>query len=349
MPVSISDLWTPDVWIEGMREKQATFPSALNAGIVTRTAQLDAIASGEGVAVKIPFFKDITDQSDEVQVENTGPTTDNGQPSGQMAAPVLNRVTKNSATALAAQVSGSDPVGSMVSQLTERRLKQRQATLISILRGVLGGGATALNGAAPLSAVRYGGTSAEIFTETGAGATSANKISPDVFIDTLSLLGELADDLRNGVFLCHPNIKAALMKLDAASFKNGVASGLPFSITTYRDIPIFVSSALVRAGTTSGYVYDSYLLARGVVGMGEKAQAADKIDVASLQFDSDMDKNNELIYDRTRFLMHVNGTKWKGTPAAQSATNAELQTVGNWDLVFQTANRCGVALLRTNG
>ena len=348
MPVLISDLWTPAVWINGATEKQATLPSLFNSGVVTRTPELDAIATGAGTTVNIPFFKDITDQADEVQIENTGPTTDNGQPSGLMVGTVLNRVTKNSATALAAQVSGSDPVGSMTAQIAERRLKQRQTTLIATLRGLFNATAAA-NAAAPLSAVRYGGTTAEPFIETGNTAVAANKISADVWIDTCALMGELADDLKNGVFLCHPVVKAALMKLDGASFKNGVQSGLPFTITTYREVPIFTSAALARAGTTNGFVYDSYLMTRGSVGMGEKAQQGDVVDAASLQFWRDPDKNNEYIYDRTRFLMQVLGTKWVGTPAAQSATNTELQTAANWNLVFQTANRCGVTCLRTNG
>jgi hypothetical protein len=349
MPVLISDLWTPDVWINGIREKMATLPSAMNAGIVTSSDVLAAAAEGAGTSVNIPFFKDISDQADEIQVENTAPTTDNGQPGGLQVAAILNRLTKNSVAALAAQVSGSDPVGAIVSQLAARRLKQRQATLIAILRGLLGGGATALNGAAPLSAVRYGGTTAEIFIEAGATAVAANKISADVFIKTKALLGELGDELKNGVFLCHPDIKAALEILDVAGFQTGTPSGLPFAITTYRDVPIFTSAALVRAGTTSGFVYDSFLLSRGVVGIGEKAQRGDTIDTASLSYDSDKEKNNEAIYDRTRFLMHVNGTKWIGTPDGQSATNAELQTVGNWSLVYTSAARVGAAMIRTNG
>jgi len=34
MPTTISDLWIPDIWLQTMREKQATFPSLLNSGVV---------------------------------------------------------------------------------------------------------------------------------------------------------------------------------------------------------------------------------------------------------------------------------------------------------------------------
>lgn len=347
MPVLISDLWTPSVWVDEMRERQATFPSVFNAGIVQRSPLFDEIASGAGTSANIPFFRDITDQSDEIQVENTAPT-DLGHPGGLMVAPILNRVTKNSVGALAAQVSGSDPVGSIVSQLVARRLKQRQRTLVACLRGAFNATAAA-NAAAPLSAVRYGGTTSEIFLETTSGQTAANWISIDTFINLKMLMGELADDLSGGCFLCHPTIKGRLENLDGVNFKTGRPSELPFDITTYRGIPIFTSELLVRPGSTSGFVYDSYLIARGVFAYGEKPQQGDTVDVASLSYFQDKDKNNEAIYDRTRFMMILNGMRWVGNPAGQSASNEELQTASNWSLVYQTANRCGVACIRTNG
>ena len=331
-----------------MKEKQATFPSLFTSGIRTQSDLLDTIASGAGVSANIPFFKDITDQSDEVQVENTGPTTDNGQPSGKMVAPILNRVTKNSATALASAVSGADPLGSIINQLLARRGKQRNTTLVSILRGLFGtGGAAGPNSALKNNLYTSGGS--EIFIETTAGLSSSNLVSPSVFIYAKALMGELADDLASGVFFCHPNVKAALEALDSLNFKTGKPSDLPYDITTYRGVPIITSSLLVRAGTTSGFVYDSYLIGAGVVGYGEKSQAGDVVDVASLQYWRDPDKNNELIYDRTRFMMHIEGTKWIGAPAGQSASNSELATIANWNLAWQTSNRIPAVAFRTNG
>src|ERR1043166_9236459 len=127
---TISNLWVPDIWIRGMREKQATFPSILNSGAAVRTPAFDALATGAGTAVNIPFFKTIDDQADEIQVEDTAPTI-LGITSDKQIAPILNRAINNRVTALASQVSGADVVGEFTDQLTARRLKQRNATLIA--------------------------------------------------------------------------------------------------------------------------------------------------------------------------------------------------------------------------
>ncbi len=353
MPQLLATLWTPAEWLQAMKERQATFPALFNSGTVIQSDYMDGIAAGAGTSANVPFLKDITDQADEIQVEATAPVNDQGAPGDVQNWPILNRVTKNSATALAATVSGADPMTHVIDSLTARRLKQRQTTTVAILRGLLGTAGVA-NAAAALSAVRLGGTVNEPFTENPGNIQQNVQdqylMSPDVFIRGKALMGELQDTLKNGCLLMHPDVKARLEILDALNFKTLIKpSELPFEITTYRDIPIFLSQSLVRPGAQSGFVYDTYLIAKGTIGYGEKAQQADVRDTASLAYFYDRDLNDDLIWDRTRFIFGVDGTSWIGAPAGQSATNAELQTVGNWKLVYQTANRCGVVAMRTNG
>ncbi len=346
--VSIADLWVPDVWVSALREPQATYPVLFQSGVVTRSPIMDNLASGEGQSVNVPYFKDITDQSDEIQIENTAPS-DQGQTGSKMVGVPLNRVSKNTSGALAAAVTGTNPLAQIISAIYMRRMKQRQSTTLAMLRGLFGS-AGAANVAACMSANRYGGTTAEPFTENGLGAQSNNLFSPDLFIYAKALLGELADQLAAGAMWVHPNVLARLEQLDSLNFKSIVVpSALPFTVTTYRGVPIYTSSALYRAGTGNGFVYETYLMAQGVIGYGERAQKGDVIDVAALTYFPDRDKNNEIVWDRTRHVQHVLGTKWIGNPAGQSATNAELQTTTNWQYVFQTANRTPIVCIRTNG
>ena len=341
MPTSISDLWIPDIWLATMREKQATFPTLLNSGVATENPKAADLASGPGEVAMIPFFRDITDQDDELQIENAEPLVDNIITAGQMKAVACNRVTKSSATAFSAQLSGEDPVGEIVAQMIQRRLKQRQKSLLAMVRGAFGA-AGASGVAAPLKPVRV-----DAFDESGDDATAEQLMGIELFINAKSLMGELADDLQNGALWMHPTVLAALELADETSFDK-VSHG-PWTIRTYRGIPLYVSEALVRAGTTNGFVYETYLLARGIVAKGEKPQKTDVVDVAALQMERKFGINNEIIYDRTRFVMHLNGMKWVGTPAGESPTNAELGTIANWNLVLATANRVGAVCIRTNG
>ena len=345
----LATLWTPAVWIPEMAERQQTYPSLFNSPAVVRPDRLKELATGEGTAANMPFLKDITDQANEVQIEHTAPTTINGAPGDVCKFPILNRVTKNAWTAMAKNVSGADIMGHVFDTMGMRRLKQYQTTLIAMLRGLCGT-AGAANGAGVLSGTRYGGTVAEPFTENGANAANQYLITPDIFIRAKALMGELAATLKEGVLFLHPDIKAALEILDAASFKNGVQSGLPFTITTYREIPIFESEALRRAGTGNGFVYDTYLLAKGTIGFGAKDQVADQADMASLATFFDRDLNDDIIWDRVRIAMGIDGTAFDDSAlGASSATDAELQTVAKWALKYQSASRVGVVSIRTNG
>jgi len=356
MPQTIGGLWIPAIWTKNLRERMATYPSLWNAGIVTRADLFDQIAAGPGISANVPFLNDITDQADEVQVENQAPANDQGQPGAVQIFPLMNRVKKNSSTALAAQLSGSSPMAAIIDQMVMNRLKNRQKTLVAILRGLFGGAGVNIGAAgyvaSSLDAVKlqYGGQ--EPFQENGAAAGVGNLFTPDMFIDGQALMGENEDLLAGGCFFVHPNIKARLKKLDALNFKSVIMpSQLPWTITTYRDVPIFTSNALVRNGANGGYVYDSYLIAKGMVGYGEKAQQGDTTDVASIQYWRDRDLNNELIWDRTRFILGVNLTKWVGVAANlnNGPTNAELQNPANWNLIGQSANRVGAVCMRTNG
>lgn len=343
---NIAALWTPDIWIRGLNEKMNAFPSLISSPIVKRTPEFDALAVGGGITVNVPYFRDITGQSDAPQVEATQPTRQTIG-SGKQIAPILNRETANSVTALAAAVSGTQPVEEIVGQLATRRQKQRQTTMVALTRGAFGF-SNAPNGAGALSAVRN-----DIFSETGASPAANNVISTFSIVDTIALLGELADTTMGGGIMMHPLIRGSLLKQDQISFKQ-YSQQDGTVLETYKGYRVFVSNNLVRAGAVNGFVFDTYVFAPGVFAWGEKPQVGGPlnqpvIDVSSLNYWAAAQTNVGEIYDRTRFLIHLNGLKWGGVPGGQSASNAELATAANWTLDYASADRVGVACLRSNG
>ncbi len=270
MPTTISDLWIPDIWLQTMREKQATFPSLLNSGVVVDNPKATELASGPGEVAIIPFFKDITDQDDEIQVENAEPAVDNKITSGLMKAVACNRVTKSSATAFSAQLSGEDPVGEIsprwfsAGSNSGRKPFWRWLAVPSVPR------------VSPAWPPHSRPIRVDAFDESGDGATRDQLMGIELFIDAKSLMGELADELMDGAFWLHPTIVAALEMADETSFDK--ASRGPWTIRTYRGIPIYTVESLVRAGTTNGFMYDTYLLAKGIIARGEKPQKTDVVD-----------------------------------------------------------------------
>jgi len=332
---SISDLWVPDIWMGAISEAMANEPALINSGVVVDDDTFNAVATGGGIKANIPVWLDPSDQVDEIQVEDTDPTLQKLTSDDQVA-PILNRVSANSGTALAAGVSGSDPVGFLTSKLAVRRLKQRQTVLVNILNGLF-------NTGGPLEAL----SDDEFSEEIASIDTATDLITTERIINATSALGERETDLENGAMFVHPAILAALRLQDENDFERD-SSG-PFTLTRWKGIPIFVSNALYRAGTTDGVVYQTYLIAPGTIAKGEKPQQGDTIDVASLQYDESKGKNNWSIYDRTRFLLHPAGMKFTGTPAGQSATNAELATPGNWSSVFSSTDRHGMVRIQSNG
>lgn len=354
----VSSLWTPDVWIQGLNEKMRAFPSLISSPLVRQSPEFDALASGAGITVNMPYFRDITDQNDAPQVENAEPTMQNIG-SGKQIAAICNRETGNSATALAAAVSGTDPVANMTMQLAKRRQKQRNATLIAQLGGIFGF-SSGPAGAGALSSMRN-----DIFSETGVNPGAPQLISGFNFIDTIALLGELADTTLGGGIFLHPTIRGSLIKQDQIAFQHyslqaGTLLTGPAPAESagaaeyYKGYRVFVSNRLVRAGGVNGYVFATYIAAPGTFAWGEKSQvggtgADGAIDVASLNFVKWVPTNVANIYDRSRFILHPNGLKWVGVPGGQSATDTEFLTAANWNLDYASADRVGIVCIRSNG
>lgn len=348
MPATtIANLWTPAIWVPGVDEAARTLPALITSGAVIQNHDLDAIASGPGVSANLPFFQDFTDAGDVIQVQAQAATVNNISGASNIA-PILNREYGIGVEALAAQVptlpGQNDPVQSILNRLGLHRQKRAQRILLNIMRGLFHFTSTPNAATGALAAVR-----SDNFLEAGASPAAAQLMDRSKFVRALALLGELIENVRGGVIWMHPVVKASLVDADSQNFTIVRNSDIGFNLEMYQGIPIRTSNLLSRAGATSGTVYDTYIFGQGVVGWGQKPQVGDEIDPASLQLDRVRSTNTINIYDRTRQLLHINGTRWIGTPAGQSATDVELATNTNWALAYQSADRVGVVCIRTNG
>jgi hypothetical protein len=140
----------------------------------------------------------------------------------------------------------------------------------------------------------------------------------------------------------HSATEAALRKLDLIDFipdSEGKAQ-----IKTFQGRRVVVDANLpVRAGTTDGLVYTSYLFGAGAFGKGSAALSSEPlqggmgtegVEIARVPLDSDT-----VLINRRRYILHPRGVKFNSAAVAgDSPTNAELENGANWTRVFENKN-----------
>jgi hypothetical protein len=275
MPAQIADLWTPEKWAQAVRERAAQSPGLLSRqlGVVKYDTQFDLAASGPGETAAVTAWTDQSDVDDAEQVEDTAPADGTEQGGVTLTAPILSRVTASSFTAAALEVALADTQERSqeppaLASIVQRRLMQRQRTLVSILRGCFGSAFQSAPNAA-LSSLRY-----DYFSEDPGETVAEDYQLPLArWIDGKAALGELESQVA--VFFCHPTIAAEMERRDKDD--GGGTTREPLiqngRILGARIIP---SNDLVRDGGTSGKVFDSYLLTRSCFAHGEQPQLATK-------------------------------------------------------------------------
>lgn len=338
---TIANLWIPDIWLNGVAEAINNTNALITSPAIVRSPVFDERASFGGTTVDIPNFRE-PNYDDEQQVASTAPTINN-LTSGTQVAPIINRVSAIGVDSLAQQLSmingaSQDPLSYAFSILGGLRLRQRQKTLVSILAGVFGTGAGAFNALRTAS-----------FVEVVGNQTTAHFLDSDLFLDATNKLGVTKEKLTaGGVIIMHPQVETNLNKQDQIDYVKDSSGQIVLRM--YKGLPIFLDNTLVRAGTTSGNVYTTYVLAPGSVAMGDKPQSNVVGDMASLLKKESEDTNVVSFFDRTRFILHPYGAKWKGTPASDhSPTNAELATQTNWESALADVTNAGAIQIVTNG
>lgn len=342
-----ADNYVPEVWIKGITEKSATKPSIINSGIMVKSAEFDALASGPAATVTIPFFRNIEDQDDAIQVERQAPSIQ-GQSIGKQVAVLCNRETANDLTAMSRTLGALDPLGDLLGQIAARRLKQDQKRLLATLRGTFGVSAVAT------------ALGTDNFSENAEDVVSTNVLDGKKFIDAVAKLGELSDAIRAGAMIVHPMVRAGLLKADEKDFFR--PSQGAFGLEYYKGVPLFVSDLCARAGVpgqgkTASVVYETFVVAAGSFAYGSKPQVGGlassgtpAIDVASINLIPDGKANVLELIDRTRTVIHPSGMKWLGgSVAGDTPTNAELATGANWTMAAADARLLGMIRIRTNG
>lgn len=309
----IIDVITPEVFNQYMEQYSTEHSAIIQSGVAVADARVAANISAGGTLVNMPFWNDLSGD-DEVLSDNASLTTGNIT-SGKDIAAVMYRGRGWSVNELAAVISGSDPMGSLMNRIGAYWVRQEQKVLTSTLAGLFATGGVLTTG-----------------STKHLNATTA-AIDAAAVLDTKQLLGDASNQLS--LLVMHSAVYTDLQKKNLIQFIP--ASQSQIQIPTYLGYRVIVDDALEPVDGA----YTTYLLAGGSFGRNNGTPTH----LTSFEKDRDAAAGNDRVFTRRAFTMHPYGVKFKSaTVAGATPSNNELATVGNWEAVYDSKNIGIVAL-----
>lgn len=303
----LKDVIVPELFehyvINKTMEKSALFQS----GIVTNDAHMNALASQAAPVVQMPFFEDLTGDSE--QIIEGAQLTAAAIASKQDAAAIIRRAKMWGATDLSAALAGADPMNAIASLVGGFWARDMQKELIAVLNGVF-------------ASSSMSGLSLDISAESGA----AGAFSASAFIDAQQLLGDAKEQLTAVVM--HSATEAYLRKqnlIDTVQPSNDVA------FKTYQGKRVIIDDGCpVQDGT-----YTTYLFAPGAIAYG----VGSPVGFVATEVDRDkrMGSGVDYLINRKTFILHPRGVQFTNAQVAntEGPSRAELANAANWNRVFE--------------
>ncbi|WP_337507104.1 major capsid protein [Megasphaera sp.] len=300
--VIVPELFTPYV-VKRTMELSALFQS----GIVTNNAEFDRLASEAAPIHNMPFFEDLTGDSEAVIEGND--LTANKITSNKDVSVTLRRAMMWSATDLSASLAGSDPMAAIGDLAAGFWARDMQKELINLLTGVFAA-STMANHVLDVSAAE------------GAGAN----ISASVFIDALQKLGDAQGNLTAVVM--HSATKSYLKKQNLITTERDSTS---VEFEAYQGRRVIVDDGC----PVSGGVYTTYLFGQGAIALGN----GNPVGFVATEVDRDKKKGSGVDYliNRRTFILHPRGIAYQKASQAnvETPTREELAKATNWKRAYE--------------
>ncbi len=336
---AIADVIIPSRFLPYTIQRTAQLSVFVESGIIGMDPAFDSLASSGGRTVDMPFWNDLS--GGRQILSDSVPLNVNKINSGTDIAMLHNDGNAWSVNLLANLLAGDDPMEAIASLLGAYWAREDQTMLLAALAGVFG--AFAAEGGTPPNLL-------SIQSETAAGASETTKLTGLTFVDALLKLGDRAD--RIVAVAMHSVTEGALRKRDLIDF-------IPDSegkeqIRTFQGRRVIVDDTLpVRAGTTDGTVYTTFLFGPGAFGKGscplEQLPIKGGFGTEALEFARVALQSDDVMINRRRYILHPRGVKFTDDDVAgEGATNAELAEAANWARVYESKNVRIIAVNHNN-
>jgi hypothetical protein len=321
----IADVIVPTLFEKYVIERTATLSAFGASGIVESDPFFDALAAGGGNTVDMPFWQDINPTRQ--ILSDTGALSVNKIAASKDIARIQMDANAWSVNDLAKTLSGDDPMGALVALISDYWIRVDQKLILSSLKGIF-------------ASATMAGNKLSIASETVAGQSAATGLNGATFVDATVKLGDRGDRLT--AIAMHSATEAALRKLDLIDFipdSEGKAQ-----IKSFQGRRVIVDDNMpVRAGTTDGFVYTSYLFGPGAFARGVAPMAGKPLQgghgTEGVEWERSALNSDTSFVNRRRFILHPRGVKFNSAAVAgTSPTEAELETASNWTRVFENKN-----------
>lgn len=316
---TLQDVIVPELFNPYVINRTMEISALVQCGIIANNTEFDALASQEAPTVNMPFFEDLTGESE--QVIEGADLEDNKITSNKDVAAIIRRAKMWSATDLSAALAGSDPMAAIGSLVAGFWARDMQKELIALLEGVFGT-ISAGNENKPPAETRLASNLLDISGKSGAAANW----SGSAFIDAEQMLGDAKAQLT-GICM-HSATEAYLKKqnlIETVQPSNDVAFG------TYQGKRVIIDDGC----PASGGVYTTYLFGNGAIALGN----GNPVGFVATETDRAKRKGSGIDYliNRKTMILHPRGIAWQNAEVAKTEGPSRLEVANpkNWKPVYE--------------
>ena len=309
MTTRIADVIQPEVFNDYVIQRTMELSALIQSGIVQNNAEFDELASGPNTLVNMPYWNDLTGDSE--TMKDDGALTPGKIGSNMDVARKHGRGRAWGANGLSALLSGDDPMRAIADLVAAYWTREMQKILLATLDGVF-------------KASNMSGHVLDISGETGDDAL----VSGDSFIDATQLLGD-AKGLLTGVMM-HSAVEAYLAKRQLIEYVQEKDQS--------DRVPYFMNKRVI---VDDGMPYDTatktgtmYLFGAGAIALGNGSHP--RIIETEIDRDSLASSGEDFLINSRIFILHQRGIKWTESSVADVfPENSELANGANWQRVYE--------------
>lgn len=328
MPITkITDVIVPELFNPYIVNRTMELSALVQSGIIVNNPEFDRLASEAARTHNMPFFEDLTGDSEET-LEDVKMTPAKIGSNKDVSTTLLRQKMWGSSN-LAAALAGADPMRAIGDLVAGFWARDMQKELIALLTGIFG------------TYTPEGGTAttpmADHILDLTAQKTEAAKIiSASAFIDACQLMGD-AQGLLTDVAM-HSATKAYLKKQNLIETERD-STDVEFETYQGRRVTVDDGCPVDENG-----VYTTYLFSQGAIALGNGSP------VGHVATEIDRDKQTgggvDYLINRRAYILHMRGVAYTGAVRAnvETPTRAELKLAENWNPVYEPKQLRVVAL-----